>query len=284
MYENKDKWNRGFWSSECFSWSEIVSRQKMFDGFTQEDLKNRAEIMAIYHRDPFAEESIADRPQLYEDLKTMTTDDMAEDLPKQMAAIEIVRSYYRVNRINTALVEMQATTELMIQNGPSVKLFVEQKQKELAAITQLSKDHGFAEKYASSRQKGSGTLSAIVRDMDREGYDKGAVNKFNIQTAEAISQVFDISFKSIMSQLNLTADDYAQMVAKQAKEMRDMRDIMDQQAEELRLLKEEVCKFELIENYKKTLEERKINPDDIDRLVKEQQKWTPLISTTHVDF
>lgn len=85
----------------------------------------------------------------------------------------------------------------MVDNSKLIKELSETKQKETSLVTQFSKDHGFAEKYATAKSRGSGTLGAIVREMNEKGYDKGAINKFDIETAEAMKQVADISAQSM---------------------------------------------------------------------------------------
>lgn len=74
----------------------------------------------------------------------------------------------------------------------------------------------------------------------------------------------------MMKQLSLTDSDYAQMVKEQATIIRKMQETMEKQAEELRTLREVHLKEELIEEYKKSLEDREIDEDEIDALVKNE--------------
>ena len=142
-------------------------------------------------------------------------------------------------------------------------------------ISSFAKDNGFSERYATTKAKGSGTLSAIVRDMDLYGYDDGAVNMFNIEMSGAMQQVSDISAESMFKQLALTDSDYALMVKEQGTIIRKMQKTLSTQAEELRLLKEEHLRQELVEKYKNELQERGIKPEEVAELVNDELQYVP---------
>ena len=57
-----------------------------------------------------------------------------------------------------------------------------------------------------------------MKQMEEDNFDDAKVNLFDIKTAEAMTQISNISNENIMKQLNLDAGDYADMV----KEQREM--------------------------------------------------------------
>jgi hypothetical protein len=63
--------------------------------------------------------------------------------------------------------------------------------------------------------------------MNDIGYDKGAVNKFDIETAAGMRQVAELSSESILKQLDLTGADFADMVKQQATIIRNMQATME---------------------------------------------------------
>lgn len=262
-----------FYDSEDLIMADVIKRQREMSPLelmSEEDRRNRLQIMTTFHRDVFENEPIEERKILMGNLVTMIDDSMADDYVRQSAAIEIVRTFRRIEKISEALQELQKDPETTANNSKVIKELVQQKKQETDMITAFSKDHGFAEKYALSKSRGSGTLGAIVRDMNEKGYDRGAINKFDIETAQAMRQVAEISAESMMKQLSLTDSDYAQMVKEQATIIRKMQETMEKQAEELRTLREVHLKEELIEEYKKSLEDREIDEDEIDALVKNE--------------
>ena len=256
---------------------EIVA--KMQDGgeigLDEQAKKSRRQIINVYHYDPFENEPIEERTRLYEDLLTLMDDSFADDLTKQKAAVILCLSYRNLDRVNSTLSDLMATSESVQQNADVIKKLTEQKAKETTMISSFAKDNGFSERYAASKGKGAGTLSAVVRDMDLYGYDDGMVNMFDIETAGGMQQASDISAESIFKQLALTDSDYAKMVKEQAQMIRQMQETMVSQAEELRLLREKHLKSELMDEYRLELERKGIAPEEIDGLVSEEIKYKP---------
>lgn len=99
---------RTFFLSDNLAFDESIAFQYSAEGYaermSEQDQRNRLEVIRQFHRDPFLDDPPEDRSRLYEDLLTMAGEDIAEDLPKSRAAIEIVRAYSRIDKINQALI------------------------------------------------------------------------------------------------------------------------------------------------------------------------------------
>ena len=244
-------------------------------GLSDKDKRNRRAVIACFHYDPLANEPIEDRPKLYEDLLTMIEEGMENDLVRQRAALEIVLAFNRIAKANDMLSKLQRTPEDIVAHAEEIKALMAQKKADTAIVSSFSKDNGFTERYAVSKSKGTGTLSAIVRDMQDYGYDYGIANKFDIETAGAMQQVADISAESIFKQVGFSSADYADMVKEQAVIIRDMQDTMARQAEELRVLREKHLKEELMDELKKDLLDKEIDPEEVEELVKQELKYKP---------
>lgn len=281
IYSNPKYAGKTFNLSENCGYERFVNFLKTPEAeelkMSENDRKNRATILSIFHYDPFEGEPLEVRVKLYNDLITMTTEEMAEDLPKSRAAIEIVRGYQRIDKIDAALLQMRTSIEEMIEHEKEIKALTDQKKIELQSIVALSRDNGFSEASNKLKSRGGNTLTGIMREMNEKGFDRGATNKFDIDTTEAMRTVADISFSAIFKQLSFSSADYADMVKEQTAEIRKMQSIMEAQAEELRLLKEEFLRQELIERYKETLIEKEIDPDEIERLVSQELQYVPFI-------
>lgn len=271
---------RSFWDDPSnFSYDNCVKIQRGIqegeEGISEQARKSRRQIINVYHYDPFQEEPIRERERLYEDLLTLIDDSFADDLVKQKAAIVLCLSYRNLDKVNHTLTELMATPASVKENADVIKKLTEQKQKETSMISSFAKDNGFSERYAAGKAKGSGTLSAVVRDMEIYGYDEGIVNMFDVETAGGMKQASDISAESIFKQLALVDTDYAKMVKEQAQIIREMQQTMNAQAESLRLLKEKHLKAELLEEYRIELQKKGIDPVEIEGLVEEELKYKP---------
>lgn len=231
--------------------------------------------MEKFHYDPFEKEPAKDRGRLYADLVTLYDDAMATDLVRQRAAIEVVKSFYRIDTIGQTIQELQASPQLMVDNAKVLKDLIDQKSKETAMVTSFSKDHGFAERYQTGKAKGAGTLSSVVRDGFYNHFDKLAVNKFDIETSNAMRQVADISAASMMNQIQLSSDDFRKMVEEQAEKIRELTQQVAELAEANRLFKEKEIKQQLLDEYVKDLKEKGITDNEVIReAVKKAQTKT----------
>ena len=188
---------------------------------------------------------------------------MVNDLVRQRAAIEIVKSFYRIDCIGQAIQELQSNTQSMMDNSGVMKELIAQKKKETDMVTAFSKDHGFAERYQLAKAKGNGTLSSIVRDGFESHFDRLAVNKFDIETGNAMQQVANISAQSMLNQLQLTSDDYRNMITDQSHEIQELHLQVEKLKEANRLLREKQLKQELLNEYESDLKRKGITSDDV---------------------
>ena len=244
-------------------------------GLDEQAKKSRRQIINVYHYDPFENEPVEERTRLYEDLLTLIDDSFNEDLTKQKAAVILCLSYRNLDRVNATISELMATPESVQQNADVIKKLTEQKAKETSMISSFAKDNGFSERYAASKARGSGTISAMIRDMELQGYDDGFVNRFDIETSEAMRQVADISAESMFKQLSLNDTDFAKIIKEQGKMIREMQYTMQTQEEELRLLKEKHLKEELLVEYERQLKDKGINSEEIAGLLEQELKYSP---------
>lgn len=272
---------KAFSLTEDFAFDHVLKVQNTSEGhvykMTEKDKKARMKVMSIYHWDPFEEDPLEDKPRLYEDLLTISTEGIQEDLTKARAAIEIVRGYSRIDKINKGLRELRLSPVASVENEKSIKVLTDQLRAETSMISTLSKENGFSEATNKMKSKGIGTLTGIVQEMNEKGFDRGIVNKFDIDTVEAMQKVADISAQSMFKQLQWTSADYADMVREQAQMIRRMQKTMAEQSEELRLLKEEHLREELVERYKQSLIDKDLDPAEIERLVQEELAFVPII-------
>ena len=163
----------------------------------------------------------------------------------------------------------------MVDNANILKNLIEQKAKETAMVDSFSKAHGFAERYQTGgKTKGAGTLSSVVRDGFYNHFDKLAVNKFDIETSNAMRQVADISAASMMNQIQLSSDDFRKMVEEQAEKIRELTDQVAKLSEANRLFKEKEIKQQLLDEYVEDLKAKGITDEVIKEAAKKAQMKT----------
>jgi hypothetical protein len=215
------------------------------------DDKNKDDVLRMLGYDPFEGEAPDDKRHLYNKLVDMLDESTLEDGFKLPAVIEIVKGFNQIDKINRALAIITADTKNLSKNVGSVKSLIDSKEKMLKSLLALAKDNGISVNHNNNKSKGGGTLSGIIKTLQEKGFEEGEVNMYDIETAQGMRQVADISNKSIMAQLQYDENDYTGMLMEQ----RDLIAELDSKAtrleEENRLLKKELMRYknkEIIDN------------------------------------
>lgn len=246
---------------------EFSSEKETDEILSDEDKQNRADIKRAFGYDPFETKPIESRPMLYRSLSQMIDPTLNNDLVRQRAAIEIVSNYEEIDRLDAAIAKLSVTPDMIVEKADELKTLRAMKTDVNRNISTLCKDHGLSAKYANSKSKGAGTLSAIIRDMEDQHYDAGIVNLYDIETSSSMQQCSDISAKSIMNQLKLSDSDYAQMVEEQALVVRKEIAKRKEAEEALRLVKEKLRKQELIIELINAYKKKGIPTEEIEDLL-----------------
>jgi len=243
--------------------------------FNEGDYENLREVIRFLRYNPFEEEEVDKRKKLLRDLVSMLDESFAENFPRCRAAAEIVRSYDRCDDIDRQVRLLQRRDETREINGKqemvagievnavALKQLLELKNKEMANISVLLKDHGLSERYAGKTAKGAGTLSAAIRDAEAVGYDAAKLNLFDIKTSESIQQVADISFQSILKQISLTESDYIEMLKQQRELIEDLQIQVLKANEGRRMILEQITKQELLKELATNMKKKGLSEEVI---------------------
>jgi hypothetical protein len=173
-------------------------------------------------------------------------DTMEEDYVKLQAAIEIVRSFNKIDRWRQKERELQ-------QSGATNKEIQEiskLREAEMKSITSFSKDHGFAERYTIKKNKGAGTLTGCMNEMKESFYQEGLVDFYGVKTCKEMQEAANLSINAIVSELNLGENELYGMVQKQADTIRKLRGQLDETTEKLRLTNIKLKETQLIQKAK----------------------------------
>lgn len=239
----------------------------------EEDQKNRREILKIFRYDPFENETVHDQKQLYRDLVSMCDEAIGEDLPKMRGAITLVRSYLRADRLTEAIQKLSIDAETMIEHAKELKTMTEMLTKETEMITKTVKDFGFAERYATAKSRGSGTLGAVVRDIENFNYDDGKVNLYDIETSASMQQAADISAAAMIKQISLSEAEYSDMLKEQREKLAELYRENGRLREENRLIYKQITKQELLKELAQDLESKGLGRREIQAMVLSEIKF-----------
>lgn len=231
----------------------------------KEEIKVKRKIINLMRYDPFENETEEDKKVMYRNLELMIDEAMSDDLMKLKAAIEIVRSYQKIEHLRRQEQELE-------KNGATTKEISDianMRNKELQQITVFSRDNGFGDKYATKKSKGAGTLTGCMNEMKEKNYEDGLVNFYGVKTCKEMQDVANMSMEAIFSQLSLTENEAFQMVAKQTKRIEALQEELEKTKETLRYKEIEIKRLQLLYKARKN---GVIEPEDQQKLDEEVEK------------
>ena len=208
----------------------------------REDAENRKRIIRLYRYDPFEFEDETEQPVLYSDLNSMIEEEMEDDLVKLKAALEIVRSFARIERLRkkSRVLERRKDTP-----QSEIKQITDAIKIELKNITDFSNSNGFSERYGKNKAKGLGSLSGIMKEMSEKRYESSVLNVYNSETSESINQAAEASMKAILSQLPIGANEQYTIIQNQRNKLTSLEKENKKLMEDIRKLNIEVERMKL---------------------------------------
>jgi len=210
------------------------------DEFEDNGVQNKEDVIRMLGYNPFQTDSPDDQPHLFNVLVDFLDEGTLEDSFKLPAVIEIVKSFNQLDKINSAISRIMSDVESFSQNVGSVNSLVGAKDKMLKSVLALAKDNGISVNHNNNKSKGAGTLSGIIKTLQEKGFEEASVNMFDIETAQGMKQVADLSNQSIMKQLQFDENDYTSMIMEQREMIEQADTKIITLEEENRLLKKEI--------------------------------------------
>jgi hypothetical protein len=212
------------------------------------DNRSKDDVLRLLGYDPFEYEAKEDQPLLYNSLVDMLDESTLEDGFKLQASIEIVKGFNQNDKINRAISNITSDINKLATNAGGIKSLIDSKKNILASLLKLAEDNGISVKHNNQKSKGAGTLSGIIKTLQEKGFEEGEVNLFDIETAQGIRQVADLSNQSIVAQLQFDENDYTAMLMEQREIIQELDSKVNKLEEENRLLKKEIIKYRKLES------------------------------------
>jgi hypothetical protein len=184
--------------------------------------KNKLDVLRMLNYDPFEGENETDKRQLYNLLVDFLDESTLEDSFKLSAVIQIVKGFNQIDKINQGLALITSDINNLSSQVGGIKSLIDAKEKMMRAILGFAKDNGISENYSTNKSKGAGTLSGIIKMLQERGFTEADVNLFDVETAQGLKQVADISNESILKQLQFDENDYTDMITQQRELIQDL--------------------------------------------------------------
>lgn len=212
--------------------------------WTKEDKQNMKYVISKLGYDPF--ESVGlddfDRKYCFNLLSGyFDTPGILEDGHKKQCVIEITMSYCQCRKITE---ELNLELSRSDSNEKKVASLTSAKSSLLSSIATIAKDNNISSNYNKNSSQGQDSISSMMKEMEKNGFEEIKVNLFDIKTSEAFKQIDAISNENIANQLTLDASEYSDMVKEQREMIKNFETELDQLREENRNLKNKVIYLE----------------------------------------
>lgn len=207
----------------------------------ERDDKNRRYVIETYGYDPLedmVEATIADRKFCYNALSGYCdTEGISEDGHKMMCCVSMVKTFLQIKKLDEEI--NRISNDYEIDDG-RLKNLIASKKQAFDTITSLAKDNNISSQWNKNVRAGQGTMSDKIKEMYENGFDPSRVNLFDIKTCESMKQTADLSFQSIMEQLQLDENDYTRVIKTQREMISSMTEEIDKLKEEARQLSNKI--------------------------------------------
>ena len=211
----------------------------------ERDDKNRKYVIETYGYDPLEdmmEATIADRKFCYNALSGYCdTEGISEDGHKMMCCVSMVKTFLQIKKLDEEINRISNDYEI---DDTRLKNVMAAKKQAFDTITSLAKDNNISSQWNKNVRAGQGTMSDKIKEMYENGFDPSRVNLFDIKTCESMKQTADLSFQSIMEQLQLDENDYTRVIKTQREMIVAMTEEVDKLKEENRQLRNNVIFLE----------------------------------------
>lgn len=164
-------------------------------------LQNKKKVIRDLGYDPFAKEPEEEKPFLYNRLAGMLDESTIEDIFKSGACVEIVKDYHQAEKLNDIISSYIRDRKEASKNSAIIKNLTATKKDIIKQALDLAKDNGISVNFNKNASKGGSTLSGKLNYLNQIGFRDARINMFDIETAEGIRQVAEISAKAQIDQI-----------------------------------------------------------------------------------
>lgn len=220
------------------------SKQNADVKWTKEDKQNMKYIISKLGYDPFEDVGLDefDRKYCFNLLSGyFDTPGILEDGHKKQCVIEITMSYCQCRKITDEL-----NTELgkPDSNEKRITSLTNAKSSLLSSIATIAKDNNISSNYNKNSNQGQDSISSMMKEMEKNGFQEIQVNLFDVKTSEAFKQIDNISNENIANQLTLDNSEYSDIVKEQREIIKNFEAEIDRLKEENRNYQNKIIDLE----------------------------------------
>lgn len=236
--------------SGCFFDAKDKLKVEVEKLWEPQDKRNKKYVISKFGYDPFDSFGLEDadyRMAFNITAKYLEDESILQDAHKMQSLVAMVMTIIQNNHVETLLTYQYKNIK---PDTSEIKALTSTKKDIQATISKIAEDNNISSKYQKENKSAQSHLTAKMKEMANADYWEAKPNMFDVRTSAAMRQMLDISHQSIMSQLELTDSDYAQMVKEQREMIKNLQEERDRLAEELRNMTNKYIATTLVEDKK----------------------------------
>ena len=198
------------------------------------DNRNKKFALSMIGYDPFEDSALSepDKKRAYNMLASYCELPNVEDNPHTIQTIiQIVEQQIQAEIINGRINHL-LVSGITSEDDKALQNYITSRKSIQDSVVKMAESSNIAASKSGNNNTNKNTLTVKMKEMLDDQVEEAQPNLFDIKWCDAAKQIADISNKSILEQLDLQENDYADMVKKQ-------REIITKQEQELDVLEEE---------------------------------------------
>lgn len=199
---------------------------------TAAEIQNRDVLIKMMGNDPFKTYAKRDRIFLYRELMKYFDDKIADDPYKQSQLIQIVTNNLQIHKYDILIADLDPIDDMdKIVDLNKVKSMLVQSNDKIA------KENEISVRNRSDKEAGKGTLSALMKKLNEQGFDGAEANYYDQLLGEGTQWAINESFKALQQNSFFDENDKQEMFVTQRKLIADLQEQVDRLTEENRKLR-----------------------------------------------
>lgn len=225
----------------------LIKEREELEKFSEEDYRNKEDVIKILGEDPFAGRPRSLQKILYASmmgyLSGADAEDISEDTYRVSVLKEIVEASAQLEVYNRLIGNIIGSSDGGTGKEINMKNLLLAKKDIISMISQLAKDNGIAVSARKDNSQAKGTLGDLMKKLRNMGFQDAEVDFYDQKTSNAMKHVADISNKSIIEQLKLGEYEMQQVIEIARERTQELEKERDRLEEELRVAKVELYKL-----------------------------------------
>lgn len=225
-------------NNEQFLRSKDEINQQFESEWSEEEKKNKQEVIEVVGYDPFAGYKDNDRRYLFNELVKFLDDDVIDDNFKLSQIIQIVNNNNQIRQYDLLIAQLKPLTD-----NKDIQALNDLKSKLVISNDKIAKENEISVKNRSNKDVGKSTLTYLMKDLREKDFDKAEADYYDQLKSEGTRWAINLSMDAIQQNAYFDENDYNDIANIRRELVNKLQSEVDDLMEEKRRLLIEVEKL-----------------------------------------